>query len=66
MDLLVNFLNDFLGNAWVMYATAIVTVFSAIVSLTPTPAEGSRWATVYKVFDWLALTVGRAKETGKK
>lgn len=64
MDLLVNFLNEFLGNSWVMYVTAIVTVFSAIASLTPTPAEGSAWAKVYKVFDWLALNVGKAKDKG--
>ena len=42
--------------------TAVVAGASAIAALTPTP-EDDGWARkAYRVVDWLALNVGRAKD----
>ena len=42
--------------------TAVVAVASAVAALTPTP-EDDGWARkAYRVVDWLALNVGRAKD----
>jgi hypothetical protein len=43
-------------------ATAIVAAASAISALTPTPKDDSLVAKAYKVLDWLALNVGKAKD----
>jgi len=44
--------------------TAIVTGASAIAALTPTPKDDTFLGKAYKVVDWLALNVGKAKQTG--
>tara|TARA_R110002074_G_scaffold398996_1_gene591532 strand:+ start:1009 stop:1206 length:198 start_codon:yes stop_codon:yes gene_type:complete len=41
--------------------TGAVTVASAIAALTPTPKDDNVVGKVYKVVDWLALNVGKAK-----
>ena len=46
--------------------TLLVTVASAVAAMTPTPAEGTRLWKFYKVIDFLALNVGRAKELGDR
>lgn len=63
MDMVLEFLQD---KGWLQYVAAAVTIASVIASVTPTPKEGSIWAKLYKGIDWLALNVGRAKETGKE
>lgn len=40
----------------------IVACASAIAALTPTPKDDAWVAKVYKVVDWLALNVGKAKD----
>ena len=62
MDFAIELLNSYLGDSWIAYVTAAVTIFSAIAAVTPTPAEGSIWAKVYKVVDFVALNVGKAKD----
>ena len=42
--------------------TGIVTLASAVAALTPTPKDDTIVGKVYKVVDWLALNVGKAKE----
>jgi hypothetical protein len=42
--------------------TAIVAAASAIAALTPTPKDDSLVAKAYKIVDWLALNVGKAKD----
>lgn len=42
--------------------TGVVTVASAIAALTPTPKDDTIVGKAYKVVDWLALNVGKAKE----
>lgn len=44
---------------------SIVACASAIAALIPTPKDDAWVAKVYKVVDWLALNVGKAKQTSK-
>jgi hypothetical protein len=46
--------------------TAIVTGASALAALTPTPKDDTFLGKAYKVVDWLALNVGKAKDSGKQ
>ena len=43
-------------------ATAIVAAASAIAAITPTPKDDAIASKAYKVLDWLALNVGKAKD----
>jgi hypothetical protein len=49
-------------NSIVAALTAIVAAASAIAALTPTPKDDSLVAKAYKIVDWLALNVGKAKD----
>ena len=42
--------------------TAIVAAASAVAALTPTPTDDSFVGKAYKIVDWLALNVGKAKD----
>jgi hypothetical protein len=42
----------------------IVTLASAAVAATPPPPPGTRLAKLYRVIEFLAIVVRRAKETG--
>lgn len=42
--------------------TAVVAAASAIAALTPTPKDNGWIAKAYKLVDWLALNVGKAKD----
>lgn len=42
--------------------TAIVAAASAVAALTPTPKDDTIIAKIYKIVDWLALNVGKAKD----
>jgi len=64
MDL-IPFLTPYIDNSWVNVATAVVTLASAIAAVTPTPKAGTVWAKFYAVIDFLALNIGKAKQTGK-
>lgn len=46
--------------------TSIVTGASAIAALTPTPKDDTFVGKLYKIIDWLALNVGKAKDKGDK
>ena len=48
---------------WPIIPTAIA-LFSAITAITPTPKQGSVLAKIYAVIDFLALNIGKAKQTG--
>lgn len=50
------------SSPWFSVVTAVVTLASAVSALTPTPASGSALAKVYKVIDFLALNIGKAKQ----
>jgi hypothetical protein len=57
-------LQIFKAQPWFPVVTAVVTAASAVAAITPTPKPGSRWSKVYKIIDFAALNVGRAKDTG--
>jgi hypothetical protein len=42
--------------------SAVVAAASAVAALTPTPKDDSIVAKAYKVIDWVALNVGKAKD----
>ena len=44
--------------------TSIVTGASALAALTPTPKDDSFIGKIYKVIDFLALNIGKAKDKG--
>ncbi len=51
-----------LSNPWFNVVTAIIALASAIAAATPTPKEGSIVAKAYKVVDFLAMNIGKAKQ----
>ena len=42
--------------------TAIIATASAVAALTPTPADDTFIGKAYKIIDWLALNVFKAKD----
>ena len=44
--------------------TSIVTGASALAALTPTPKDDSFIGKLYKIVDFLALNIGKAKDKG--
>lgn len=46
--------------------TGAVALASAIAALTPTPSDDTVVGKLYKLIDWLALNIGRAKEPGSE
>lgn len=46
--------------------TGAVALASAIAALTPTPSDDTVVGKLYKLIDWLALNIGKAKETGRE
>jgi len=40
----------------------VVSICSLVASLTPTPKDDVLIGKAYKVIDWFALNIGRAKE----
>ena len=48
-------------QAWIAVIPTIVLIASFIAAVTPTPVDDGWMKKVYKVLDWCALNVGRAK-----
>ena len=61
MDSIIEFLQE---NVWFNVFTALVALASAIAAATPTPKEDSKLSKVYKIVDWLAINLGKAKDKG--
>ena len=49
-------------NEWIAVIPTIVMGASLICALTPTPKDDAIVGKIYKILDWCALNVGRAKE----
>jgi|TARA_R110000772_G_scaffold57632_4_gene130366 hypothetical protein len=60
----MNTINWIITNAGTLIgvASSVVAAASAIAALTPTPKDDTWVAKLYKIVDWLALNVGKAKE----
>lgn len=54
-------------NAQAIFETVVTIIASAsaVAALTPTPSDDKFIGKVYKVIDWLALNVFKAKDGGK-
>ena len=46
-----------------VWITAIVAIASLVAAVTPTPKGDKFLGKLYKVIDFLALNIGKAKET---
>ena len=62
MDIIQEIIKSAGDNVWVQLVLALVTFASAVAAVTPTPKEGSVWSKAYKVIDFLAINVGKAKD----
>jgi hypothetical protein len=49
-------------NEWIAIIPTIVMGASLICALTPTPKDDAIIGKIYKILDWCALNVGKAKE----
>ena len=50
------------ADSILLTASTIVAAASTVAALTPTPKDDAILAKAYKVIDWLALNVGKAKD----
>jgi len=49
-----------------MWITAIIAIASLVAAVTPTPKGDELLGKLYKVIDFLALNIGKAKDKAKK
>ncbi len=49
-------------NEWIAVIPSIVMGASLICALTPTPKDDGIVGKIYRILDWCALNVGKAKE----
>ena len=49
-------------NEWIAIIPTIVMGASLICASTPTPKDDAIVGKIYKILDWCALNVGKAKE----
>jgi hypothetical protein len=59
MDIIIQTLQVY---PWFSVVTATIALFSAISAVTPTPKQNSTLGKVYKVVDFLALNILKAKQ----
>lgn len=50
-------------DSWTAWITAVVTICAAVTVVLPPPTENSNvvYRTVYRVIQWVALNLGKAK-----
>ena len=60
----MNFINYIIENKEeiIAVASSVVALASLVAALTPTPKDDSWVGKAYKIVDWLALNVGKAKD----
>jgi len=49
-----------------MWITAIISIASVIAAITPTPKDDVWFGKLYKIIDWCALNVHKAKDKAPK
>ena len=49
-------------TAWIAVLPTVVMICSLIAAFTPTPIDDGWMKKVYKLVDWFALNVGKAKD----
>ncbi len=45
-----------------VWITAIISIASVIAAITPTPKDDHWFSYIYRVIDWCALNIGKAKD----
>ena len=58
MDMILEFISD---KPWFGLVAAVIAAAAAFCAATPTPKEGSWVSKIYKVVEFLALNIGKAK-----
>ena len=58
----LDIIGNFTDNPYFNVVTALVTLASTICALTPTPKEGSWQSKLYKVVEFFAINIGKAKD----
>ena len=58
MELIIQLIQN---NPWFGVVTAAIALASAITAATPTPRSGTL-AKIYKLVEWAALNIGKAKQ----
>ena len=61
-DILTQLITAFSTTPWYHIVTAVIALASAVAAVTPTPKEGSILAKAYKLIDFLALNIFKAKD----
>ena len=46
----------------IVWVTAIISIASVIAAITPTPKDDVWVGKLYKVIDWCAFNIGKAKD----
>ncbi len=59
MDTILQLVQD---NPWFGVVASVIALASAVAAATPTPKEGTFLSKLYKVIDWAALNIGKAKQ----
>jgi hypothetical protein len=60
---MLSFLQWVIG--WIQVIPWLVMGASIIAALTPTPADDKLVGKLYKILDWFAINVGKAKQDAK-
>ena len=55
-------IQSLISNPWFNVVTAFIALASAVAAVTPTPKQGSLLAQVYKIIDFAAINIGKAKQ----
>ncbi len=55
-------IQSLISSPWFNVVTAIVALASAVAAVTPTPKKGSFLAQLYKIIDFAAINIGKAKQ----
>ena len=61
-DLITSLTETFSDNPYFHVITAVIVLASSICALTKTPDPNTTYGKVYKVIEFLALNIGKAKE----
>ena len=63
MEQIIQFVNENKEQLLIVLGSLVATA-SAICALTPTPKKGTLLSKLYKLIEWAALNIGKAKQTG--
>lgn len=65
-DPITSLIDAFSDNPYFHLITAVIVLASSICALTKTPDPNTTYGKVYKIIEFLALNIGKAKEVHPK